>query len=99
MCFELPNVWRNIVINDQWLLKAPNIADNFTHLNRSLDYERITCCLLRVGHHFRNVSIRPSQDFVSLYQFFVLLEWYFRNQVRFANFQKKTIHQNNRVLN
>lgn len=82
MCFELPKVWRNIDINDQWLLRA-SIAGTCTHLNRSLDYERITSCLLRVGHHFRNVSIRLSHDFVSLYQFFVLLEWYFRNQVRF----------------
>lgn len=84
MCFQLPKIWQNIEINDHWppTVERTDAAESTNeHLMQSLDYDQATRCLQQIGHCIQNVHIRPAQHFVKLYQFFVLLEWYFMNQV------------------
>lgn len=86
-CFELAKVWQTIDISDAWPPAIPTTesvkADNNHECStQSLDYDRTTNCLQRIGPLIRTVFIQPSQQFVKLYQFFVLLEWYFTKQVR-----------------
>lgn len=84
MCFELSKIWQNIEINDRWprTVKSTDVKeDTDEHSTHSLDYDQATRCLQQIGHCMQNVSIRPSRQFAKLYQFFVLLEWYFMNQV------------------
>lgn len=100
MCFELPKVWRNVDVDSVWITKSLAIKSVTTEeiqINRSLDYDRVLTCLQRIGHHIRNIHIRASQDFSSLYQFFVLLETYFDAQVlsdftRIESIEKKKIY-------
>lgn len=65
-----------IVIDEQWLTKSVNNDLDDGPSNRVLDYERVTKCLQNIGHHIRSVYIRKFQQFVGLYQFFVLLRWF-----------------------
>lgn len=84
ICFELAKVWRNIDINDHWPRTAARTVYDESineYSKQSLDYDQATNCLQQIGQFIQNVYIRPSQHFVKLYQFFVLLEWYFMNQV------------------
>lgn len=89
MCFALPQIWQTIEITDDWPPLDAATMKNVTNENcyeyskRSLDYERATNCLERIGHLVRNIYVRPSQNFVKLYQFFVLFKWYFVSQVTF----------------
>lgn len=88
MCFELSKIWQNIDINDRWprTIKATVVEENINeYLSQSLDYDQAKNCLQKIGHFMKNIYIRPSQHFVKYYQFFVLMQWYFRNQVAFSN--------------
>lgn len=84
MCFELSKIWQNIVINDRWprtVNRTVAEGNENEYSMQSLDYDQATKCLQQIGHFIQSIYIRPTQRFVKLYQFFVLLEWYFRNQV------------------
>ncbi|XP_055317479.1 F-box only protein 39 [Sitodiplosis mosellana] len=77
-CFDLPKVWRKVIIDGHWLTKTVcNDEDKVRCSDRVLDYERALNCLQRIGPHIRSVNICQLQDFVSLYQLFVLFESYF----------------------
>lgn len=87
MCFELSKIWQNMDIHDHWppALKRTVAAANHNECSmQSLDYEKATNCLQQIGHFLQTVHVRPSQNLVKLYQFFVLFEWHFKNQVLFS---------------
>ena len=83
-CFDLLKVWRKVNIDGLWLTKSIRNDENYAHSDRVLDYERVTNCLHRIGSHIRTINICQSQNFVSLYQLFILLGSYF-DKVRFPN--------------
>lgn len=72
LCIELPKIWRNVNIDEQWLQKSVRVNG---HSSKVFDYKRVTSCLQRIGHHIRNITVQSSKDFVRLYQFFVLFAW------------------------
>lgn len=77
LCFDLPMVWRKVDINGNWLTKPICNDEGEIHSNRVLDYEQITQCLRRIGHHIYHINIWQLENFASLYQMFVVFESYF----------------------
>lgn len=77
-CFELPNIWRNVDITEQWITTNVWVDGESSKV---FNYNRVANCLQHVGHHIRNIYIQCSQDFACLYQFFVLFTWFIDKQV------------------